>query len=372
MDALILSCGTGGGHDSAARAILEEMDRRGHRAGMLNPYSLKSNRLAGGINNTYITVARDAPKAFGAVYKLGDLYRQLPFRSPVYFVNHSMNPILQEYLMENPVDVVIMTHLFAAEILTNMKQHGIKVPKTVFVATDYVCIPFTEETECDAYVIPAEDLSCDFINRGIPKEKLYPLGIPTGSKFAAKEPREAVKQRLGLDADKKYILITGGSMGGGKIERAVAKLRLHFEDQKDTVLIIICGSNKVLFDKLNAQADPQMMIIGHTDDMASYLKACDLFITKPGGLSSTEAAVCGVPILHTSPIPGCESYNARYFSERGMSISGEITDDILSAVDEILNNNCISAAMIACQRSIVSPLAAENICKLAENMAAQK
>lgn len=370
MDALILSCGTGGGHDSAAKAILEEMEKRGHKAVMLNPYTLKSNRLANGINNTYISAAREAPKAFGAVYVLGDLYRLLPFRSPVYFANHGMNAVLQEYLAENHFDVVIMTHLFAAEILTNMKQHGICVPKTVFVATDYVCIPFTEETECDAYVIPAEDLKKDFINRGIPEDKLYPFGIPTSSRFASGETREAVKQRLGLDAGKKYILITGGSMGGGKIEKAIAKLRDHFDAKENTMLIVICGSNKMLFDKLSAQADPKTRVIGYTDDMASYLKASDLFITKPGGLSSTEAAVCGVPIFHTSPIPGCESHNARYFSEHGMSISGEITGDVLCAIDEVLDQECIRSAVTACQRKYVDPAAAANICKLAESVAA--
>lgn len=372
MDALILSCGTGGGHDSAARAVLEEMQNRGHHAVMLNPYTLKSSRLADGINNTYITAARDAPRAFGAVYKLGDLYRQLPFRSPVYFVNHSMNTVLEAYLAENHFDVVVMTHLFAAEILTNMKQHAIKIPKTIFVATDYVCIPFTEETECDAYVIPAEDLAGDFINRGIPEEKLYPLGIPTGSSFARQETREAVRQRLGLQKDKKYILITGGSMGGGKIEKAITKLRSYFADREDIALIIVCGSNKVLFDKLSPQADSRCLVIGYTGDMASYLKASDLFITKPGGLSSTEAAVCGVPVLHTSPIPGCESYNARYFSQRGMSISGEINSEILGTVEQILNNDRVRAEMAACQGAHCNPLAAADICSLAERMASQK
>lgn len=372
MDALILSCGTGGGHDSAARAVLEEMEKQGHNAVMLNPYMLKSRRLADSINNTYITAARDAPKAFGAVYKLGDLYRQLPFRSPVYFANHGMSGILQGYLAENHFDVVIMTHLFAAEILTNMKRQGMEIPGTIFVATDYVCIPFTEETECDAYVIPAEDLAGDFVGRGIPREKLYPFGIPTASAFAGQEDRDTVRRRLGLDAGKKYILITGGSMGGGKIEKAIAKLRAHFASREDTVLIIVCGSNKVLFDKLSPQADDRTIVIGYTRDMASYIKASDLFITKPGGLSSTEAAVCGVPVFHTSPIPGCESHNARYFSQRGMSISGEVDDEILAAVDKILDDDHVRAEMVASQRNYCSPHAAADICALAQQMAARR
>lgn len=372
MDALILSCGTGGGHDSAGRAVLEEMKKRGHHAVMFNPYTLKSDRLSGGIDKTYISAAQNVPTAFGAVYGIGNIYRSLPFHSPVYFANRAMSSTMQEYLAENHFDVVLMPHLFPAEILTNMKRHGISVPKTIFIATDYVCIPFTEETECDAYIIPAADLESDFTGRGIPKEKLYPFGIPTHSSFAAAETREEVKQRLGLDAGKKYIVITGGSMGGGKIEKAIIRLRAHFAQRGDTELIIICGSNRDLFDKLGEQEAPGITVIGHTDDMASYIKASHLFITKPGGLSSTEAAVCGVPIFHTAPIPGCESYNVRYFSSHGMSISGEITDGLLRAADDLLNDEHRSAEMTARQKELINPRAAADICDLAESMAAQK
>ena len=96
MDALILSCGTGGGHNAAASAIVEELTSRGHRAVMLNPYMLHSRRLAEKIDSLYIKAAQKAPTAFGAVYSAGELYRRLPFRSPVYFVNYSMVPLMEE------------------------------------------------------------------------------------------------------------------------------------------------------------------------------------------------------------------------------------------------------------------------------------
>ncbi len=370
MEALILSCGTGGGHDSAAKAVLEEMEKRGHHAVMMNPYTLKSDRLAGGINKTYISLARDVPGAFGAVYKLGDLYRQLPFRSPVYFVNHGMDEVLESYFSEHPCDVVLTTHLFAAEILTNMKLHGIRIPKTIFIATDYVCIPFTEETECDAYVIPAEDLKPEFVRKGIPEEKLYPLGIPTAGCFRETEPRESIRRRLGLEPGRKYILVAGGSMGGGRIARSIHKLQAHFAGREEVSLIVVCGSNRALFDRLNQMSCPGTRVIGYCEDMASYLRACDLFITKPGGLSSTEAAVCGVPIFHTAMIPGCETFNARYFSSHGMSVSGDLDEAFLSTLDQYLSDPRLPSAMAKRQREGVNSRAAADICDLAESMAA--
>ena len=74
-------------------------------------------------------------------------------RSPVYYVNSVMAKYIKQYLKENPADAVIMPHLYPAETITYMKRHGMKLPLTIAVMTDYTCIPFTEETECDYYVI---------------------------------------------------------------------------------------------------------------------------------------------------------------------------------------------------------------------------
>ena len=371
MDALILSCGTGGGHNSAGKAVLEELERRGHHVTMLNPYTLKSEKLSSGIDQTYISTVQHAPDAFGAVYKIGDLYRRLPFRSPVYFVSHAMDSVMQEYFAEHHTDIVLMPHLFPAEIMTNMKLHGMQIPKTMFIATDYVCIPFTEETECDAYVIPAEDLKPKFVRKGIPEEKLYPFGIPTSAGFADEEPRALAKQRLGLDPDKNYILVAGGSMGGGKIEGRITALRDHFSRRKDTELIVICGSNRGLFQRLSEHAAPGLILIDQTDRMADYMRASRMFITKPGGLSSTEAAVRNVPIVHTAVIPGCESYNAEYFSGHGMSVWPRTTDEMIRLAEELLEHDEEEKKMLECQRHWINPRAATDICDLAEQLATQ-
>lgn len=368
MDTLILSCGTGGGHDAAAKAIMEEFIAKGHNAVMLNPYTLQSDELARKINAAYNEAAQKAPRFFGVVYKAGQIYRKFPFRSPVYFANAGMVSVMQNYLESNNFDIVIMTHLFPAEIITNMKNRNIPIPKTMFIATDYTCIPFTEETKCDAYVIPSDALMDEFHGRGIPKEKLYPLGIPVQKKFSEPEARDEVRKRLGLDTQKRYVLVTGGSMGGGEIEKTIEQLLLDLKAVPDTEAVIICGSNRDLYDKLKQKADPNARVIGYTDDMAGYMKACDLFVTKPGGLSSTEAAVSGIPILHTGAIPGCETCNAGYFNQRGMSYSHNFEEDNFRSALEFALDNSARAEMLDNQRRRVISNSAERICSLAETL----
>lgn len=368
MDALILSCGTGGGHDAAGKAVAEELTRRGHHAVMINPYILQSEQLAERINRIYISAVQKAPLLFGTAYGIGQLYRQLPFRSPVYFANRAMTSALQEYLTQHHFDIIITPHLFPAEILTAMKHKGLHTPKTIFVATDYTCIPFTEETECDAYVIPSAGLAESFTNRGLPSDNLHPLGIPVNSCFLKGETRQEARRRLGFHPDKKYILAAGGSMGGGKIRKAFHILTDETARRNDTELIIICGSNRKLYEKLKENSLPNVTVKSYTTDMAGYMKAADLFITKPGGLSSTEAAVCGVPIVHVAEIPGCETYNARYFSSNGMSVSCHTSRKGLQSAFELLDNRRARDKMLANQKKRIPADAAAQICTLAEDM----
>lgn len=369
MDALILSCGTGGGHNAAARAIQEELQSRGHRASVLNPYDLKSETLAQKINDSYIEMVQKAPGLFGAVYDAGQLYRKLPCRSPVYYANRRMVPVMERYFSTHHYDVVITTHLYPAEILTNMKYHDIEIPKTVFIATDYVCIPFTEETDCDAYIIPAKDLAPDFVRRGLPEEKLYPLGIPTSRVFAEKRSKAEARMRLGLDLNQTTILITGGSMGGGKIRDTINALVEAVSRRPDIKLIIVCGNNKELYHELTSLKPEHTLVIGYTEEMACLMQAADLFITKPGGLSSTEAAVCGVPILHTAAIPGCELYNAEYFSSHNMSVLCHNPEEVSAHALELLSDPEACAGMVQCQHTIFDGSAAARICTFAEKLA---
>lgn len=369
MDVLLLSCGTGGGHNAAARAIAEELRRRGHGAEMLNPYSLCSEELAGRIDRTYIRNVQKAPRLFGAVYRLGEWYRKLPLRSPVYLANRLMAPVMAEYLEQNRFDLIITTHIFPAGILTAVRRSGVETPKVIHVATDYVCIPFTEESECDAYVIPSAELTDEFAGYGIPREKLCPLGIPVSSAFAGGESRREARARLGLCGSGKYILVSGGSMGGGSIKSAIQALATAAAGRGDTELIVVCGSNSQLYGELEARQLPNTTLLGFTDDMAGYMRACDLFVTKPGGLSSTEAAVCGVPLAHTAAIPGCETFNAGYFSSRGLSLLCPSTADGLLPALDLLDAPRERAAMVCRQSELINPCAAGDICDLAERMA---
>ena len=111
----------------------------------------------------------------------------------MYFANALYADKLCSYITENGYDTVVMPHLFPAEAMTWLQRQHKSEVQTYFIATDYTCIPFTEETKVDYYFIPHEELATEFIKRGIPAEKLVPTGIPVSERFLKlpeKEKRE--------------------------------------------------------------------------------------------------------------------------------------------------------------------------------------
>lgn len=104
--------------------------------------------------------------------------------------------------------------------------------------------------------------------------------------------------------------------------RVISILQKQYESSPDIRLIVICGSNQPLYRRLKERYGERLLLVQHTSQMADYMKACELLISKPGGLSSTEAAVSCTPLIHINPIPGCESKNMEYFSSRGMKPCG--------------------------------------------------
>lgn len=365
MEVMILSCGTGGGHNTAGKAVAEELEQRGHAVTFLDPFQLAGKHTAAHVGNSYIRLVQRSPKSFGLLYSLGEEYRRLPVRSPVYWANGKMAAQMQRFLKEHPFDAIVMTHLFPAQMLAHLPKEAL--PQTMLVATDYTCIPFAEETDCDWYIIPSPALAGEFSARHIPAEKTRAYGIPVRAAFCMQKSREEACAELGLQPQKHYILLSGGSIGVGKLAAAAKSMQSFLTEEENYGLIIVCGKNQRLYQSLQAEYanSQQVQVLESTTQMAAYLKASDLFISKPGGLSSTEAAVSGIPLIHISPIPGCETHNASFFAERGMSLLVEQPEQLPDAVRQLQSSGA-ARRMIEAQCRWINRKAAADICDLLE------
>lgn len=366
MKVLILSCNTGEGHNAAARAVQAALVRKGHEAEVVDLMMLKGRRTSKLVGGGYVSVVKHAPRLFGMVYQAGELIRSPKRKSPVYYANSTLAKPLKRYLEEHPCDIIVTTHLYAAETLTYMKRRQMLTQKTVAIGTDYTCIPFWEETECDYYVVPHADCVEEFAAHGIPGERLLPYGIPVHPDFAVQARKEKARRICELPLDKPAYLLMSGSMGFGKIHvfaRELARCCTRGEQ-----LIIICGNNRrrEYAMKLQFFRNPDVHVLGYTNHVAVYMEACDVIFTKPGGLSSTEAAVKRIPIVHTRPIPGCETKNLKFFTKRGMSMGARSIRAQIAAGRYLLENREARESMQRAQRENINPHAGADIVELLE------
>ena len=252
-----------------------------------------------------------------------------------------------------------------------MKHKGRMTIPCVADATDYACIPFWEETNCDYYVVPHKDLIPEFASCGIPEEKLLPLGIPVRPAFARPASKEDVRRHLGLPENAPLFLVMSGSMGFGKVHLLAHELVSRLENGEQAV--IICGNNKKRMRSLRLQfhKNPNVHIIGFTRHVAEYMAAADVLFTKPGGLSSTEAAVRRVPLVHTDPIPGCETKNRAFFVSRGMSVTGAHQKELAEAGISLACDDARQIAMRDAQRINSHPQAGTSITHLLEKLVSE-
>ena len=317
MRTLILSCNTGGGHNSCAAALKDAYDAHGERCDIADALQFISPRASRLISGFHTGVYRRIPKLFSTGYQEAERHESI-FRSgmPVYRYLASGAGRLLEYIEAGGYDNIICTHVFSALTMTALREEYSPGLTASFVSTDYTCSPGVAETRLDRYFIPA-GLSGEFISCGVPEEKLCVSGIPARAVFYARRDKAAAREKLGLPADCRHLLMMCGSMGCGPIEELTELISGALTPGE--ILTVVCGSNEELCSKLRRQygSRENVRIEGLVKDVPLLMQSADLFLTKPGGLSTTEAAASRLPMVLIDAVAGCEKHNLEYFLRLG-------------------------------------------------------
>ena len=314
MKVLFLTTATGQGHNTAAGAVSETLRERGCETVIGDVLKSGEKDVSGRVSVLYDRMVLHAPHFFGMLYGLGGLVSSSRVHSPIYYLNTLYSASFQKKLAEIAPDVIVCTHIFSAQALTYLREKGRSRVPALAIMTDYTCSPFWEETRLDRYIIPSPLLTDEFVRKGIPAEKIVPAGIPVESRFARKTDRARARRQLGLPPDRTIFLLMGGSMGYGGLQRICGDL---LRQMPDALVAAVCGRNKKLYDRLRGVQNVRAYTYIDSGDL--LMDAADVMLTKPGGLSSTEAAVKGVPTVFICPIPGGETCNAEFFSSLGMA-----------------------------------------------------
>ena len=365
MKILILSASTGEGHNSSAKAILSAMLKQGIDAEMQDVLAIASPRTSKKVSNTYVK-STEGHNMFSKVYALAQWVSanlNQGKRSPVYLFNKIYWRRLYRYIEQGGYDAVISVHLFAAESLTAVKREGkLKIP-AFFVMTDYTLHAFLNDTDLDYYIIPHEDLIPLYVRHGFKFDHIFPIGIPVDvdkfmHRLPKQEAREKVAKLLGIKLKAKeghWYLVMSGSMGFGNMSQLMRQFVTRIE-QNDKV-ICVCGRNERNLRSVQHDfaSESRVVPIGYTDQVSLLMDACDVVLSKPGGITTTETIIKNIPLVHTAPIPGIESENAEFCHERNMSFHSDDPIEQVEAAIRLATDPVSREAMLESQRRNSEP-----------------
>lgn len=367
---IIFYASYGGGHLSAAKSIETYFKNNYQNIDIKLIDCMKYiNKTIEKISTAaYREMAKKVPWAWGKIYSDSQ-------KGPLAHISSRANAIMAVKLLkllkqENP-DLIISTHPFGSQMCGYLKRKGKINSEIATILTDFKSHDqwLVENNYINYFFVSNNNMKYELMNRNIPEQKIFVTGIPVSEKFLKNYNKKEILNQLNFSENKKTILFfAGGEFGLGKSKtlEIFEKLVSNFENIQ---IIAISGKNETMknnFIKITNEykRNNSVTILEFTDKVAQFMSVSTLVITKPGGLTSTEALTSNLPMLIINPIPGQEEENAEFLEENKVAIWLKKDDDINSILNILLNDENIIKKMKDNTRLISRPNSTKNICEI--------
>ena len=359
---LILTASTGEGHNQAANSISECFEKSGYEV-IKNDFLKSSGKFLDNVLvKGYEILASVFPKIYGFSYKLTDYQLNNKVLSLLFIF--TKRKVLKLINTTEP-DIILLTHPFAVNIIGNLKRKGLNTP-VISIVTDFKAHGTYINSNINVYITGSEFTKTTLIERGISANKIFPYGIPVKKEFLKKVP-ELLSVK---DPDYFNILLMSGSMGLKNISYVLRELLNNSHKLRITV---VCGNNTELKNSLSKEyknriKDKKLHIIGFSNDIASLMEYSDLIITKPGGLTISEAINKTLPIIIPFCIPGQEMQNTEFLASNGYAIYIDNLLEINMTVDRLIDNPDLLKKMRSKLSNLASTYSNKKIVDIADNL----
>ena len=361
MKAMIFTASTGGGHNAAAHAVAEALQRQGVETAVRDCMAVAGKQFSQRVSDAYVHLVQSSPSTFGRIYRLGSTVSDWGHMSPIYLANASYASKMKALLDAEKPDMVICTHLFAGHTLTYLRKHGGYTGLTAFVMTDYTCIPFQREVQCDLLFISHPDVEAECLADGMDSSSFRTFGIPVSAACRPCSNKAEAKRTAGLSPQCREVLLAGGSMGAGNLPEVIDELLPALGN--DGHITAVCGSNAHAREAAEEKfaKNGQVTVLGEVRPLTGLMAACDVLVSKSGGLTSTEAMAMNLPFVVYHALDGCEALNAALFERNGMAMWAKDAEELRACVSRLLCDESARNAMMSRQRLHIDPCAADRI-----------
>ena len=359
MRVLILTCNTGGGHNAVAAALAESFRRLGVSSDTADGLSFISQKASRFVSKWHTRFYRRYPKLYKAGYMSAENDAESNDRdNPVYRYMARGARRLGRAIQDGGYDAVVCVHVIPAMMMTELRRQHETGPVFCFVATDYTCSPTVGGCTPDICVIPHEELAEEFVSCGIARETLLAAGIPVRAVFRERGDRTAARSELALPPEGRHIVLMSGSIGCGPMADMAAELEKRME--RGDFASVLCGSNRQMLCALRRRGFRRVEAVGFTNRVHRYMDSADVLVSKPGGISITEAGTRGTPLLLADMVGGCETRNQEFFHAHGWAETCQ-PEDMADAALALLDRPERRQALVAQQHRDFDGLAADRV-----------
>ncbi len=361
---LLLHISVYSGHHSAALAVEKALKLLEPDVEVLNVNAVHYTNpfVEKVLNRTYMGVIRNKPEVWEYLYDNPKVFRSISkLRDLIHRFNSGK---LKTLLDEFRPDAIACTQAFPCGMVADYKNSfGLKVP-LIGILTDCYPHSYWLFDSVDYYIVNSEAATDRFVEHGIPREKIRTFGIPIDPKFADTVDMDGVRAKMGIDKKIPVVLIMGGGQGMGPIQEIVSSLN---RINRPIQMIIVAGSNKRLFnwfERRRYNFRMKSFVYGYASNIDELMAVSTLIITKPGGLTISEALSKGLPIIIINPIPGQEAKNTEYLLREGAAIKASSTGDAALLTEALLNHSLKLEQMRQNAGRIAKPNSAIDIARL--------
>jgi processive 1,2-diacylglycerol beta-glucosyltransferase len=363
-DVLILSSAIGSGHMRASAAVVRgvallDPERTCSIVDFPHEVSPGIERL---LRDAYLESLKLWPTAYGRLYQSSGTGQQGSYMN---YIQTAGIRTLERLVSSTGAQTLVAPHFYGAGVLGAYKEQNPEMFSAV-VLTDYVPHPIGVPLNLDLYIV-ADDAAAEVVAKlGVPEERIHPTGIPIDPIFEEPvDPGPARKEILNLgDDDLPIVLVMGGGLGGGELEEAVSLLLGASEAMH---LVVLCGSNERTRTRLEGIAERgghEATFLAFTDRVRELMAAGSALVTKPGGMSCTEALASRLPQVLYHPIPGQEEDNAAAIVRYGAGVMVRETPQILGQTLKILTSADHRHTMVEAANAAHKPHSARSAASL--------
>jgi processive 1,2-diacylglycerol beta-glucosyltransferase len=334
---LIFSASAGTGHVKAAEALAKTFaqDPRVETVEHKDALIYTNKLFRDFYSKLYVQLIRSAPQLLGWVYKQSDepwKTDQLRLRLD----RLSAMPLVK-FIRNFRPDITVCTHFMPVGIISHLISRGLLDAHLSIVVTDLDMHAMWLSRVFHRYFVAIEETKVHLDVLGLPPERITVSGIPVDPSFSLPVNRAEIRYQNHLDPEKTTLLISAGALGVTPAEFVVARL---LQLRHDVQGVVVCGRNDELRHRLKEMLGPhaaRFKVIGYTDKMHEFMKISDLFIGKPGGLTTAETLACSLPMIIVDPIPGQEERNSDHLLEKGCALKSNELTTLAWKIDQLLD-----------------------------------